>query len=321
MPNLSSLSLRTLSDPSASPETKRLISFLVDTYGNAILSGQQEAPSDNPPEFDFMERELGRLPAIRCLDYLHYSPSVDRPDGVTERAIEWDAKGGIVSICFHWFAPSGGASFYTKDTQFDVTKAVTPGTEEHALILRDLDRIAEELTILRDKGIPVLWRPLHEADGAWFWWGAKGAEPCKELLWIMHDRFTNHHKLNNLIWVWTFARNEVAADWYPGDDYIDIVGIDKYFEAGDYTANAEGFQNLSAFIQGRKLITMPENGPIPDPDALIAEQAAWLWFCPWWGHFLMDGKTNDADHLCKVYNHPYVITLDKLPDLKTYPIK
>lgn len=310
----SKLNINVLKNPNALPQAKRLMHYLIEVYGRQVISGQQEAPSANPPEFDFLQEQLGKQPAVRCLDYLHYSPAVNRPDGVTERAVDWvQRRGGMVSICWHWFAPAGGASFYTKDTSFDVTRAVTPGTEEYELVLHDLDRIAEELKVLQDAGIPVLWRPLHEADGAWFWWGAKGPEPCRKLFYMMFERFTKIHQLHHLIWVWTFAKNEVASEWYPGDEYIDIVGIDKYFEPGDHTANNEGFSNLMNFSDGRKIITMPENGPIPDPSLLQEESASWLWFCPWWGKFVTDGETNSCEFLRAVYHHDYVITLDKLP--------
>ena len=73
----------------------------------------------------------------------------------------------------------------------------------------------------------LLWRPLHEASGKWFWWGAKGAAPCKALWNLMYDRMVNHHGLTNLIWVW----NSDGADyeWYPGDDKVDILARDFYY--------------------------------------------------------------------------------------------
>ena len=63
-----------------------------------------------------------------------------------------------------------------------------------------------------EKEIPILWRPFHESDGTWFWWGAKGAEPVKKLYRIMYERFVGLHHLNNLIWVW----NSHVKEFYPG---------------------------------------------------------------------------------------------------------
>jgi mannan endo-1,4-beta-mannosidase len=74
---------------------------------------------------------------------------------------------------------------------------------------------------LRDAGVPVLWRPLHEASGnawhtPWFWWGAKGAEPYKKLWNMMFDRMNNYHGLNNLIWIYSINWDNKDSSWYPG---------------------------------------------------------------------------------------------------------
>jgi mannan endo-1,4-beta-mannosidase len=321
--------LTKLANPDASKEAMALISYFIDIYGKRILSGQHEAEFPYRPELDRIQALTGKLPAIRSMDFLNYSSSMDIEgwkgfkDDVTERAMDWyNNKNGIVTLCWHWYSPIGGnpgsKSFYTKETSFDLTKALKFGTKENQALMNDLDIIAGELARLRDAHVPVLWRPLHEADGGWFWWGAQGAEPCKELYWLMYDLFINQYKLNNLIWVWTFTGNGLAKDWYPGDDYVDIVGIDKYYEKGDYNPNIEGFKELVSFAGERKLITMPENGGIPDPDRLVGEKAGWLWFCTWWGEFITDEEWNNEEHIKKVFHHPYVITLDQLPNLRDY---
>ncbi|HOB19849.1 MAG TPA: glycosyl hydrolase [Candidatus Atribacteria bacterium] len=312
-----------LVNPDPSKEARGVISYLADTYGKGILSGQHEAEFPYRPELDRILEVTGKLPAIRSMDFLNYSSAMSWPDDVTERAMDWYLnKGGLVTICWHWYSPMGGKpvtkSFYTSQTDFDIRRLLNKGTPEHAAAMKDMEIVGRELARLRDAGVPVLWRPFHEADGAWFWWGAHGPGPCKDLYRLMYERFTYEFKLNNLIWVWTFAFNELNTDWYPGHDCVDIIGIDKYFPAGDYNPNKEGFEALLSFGGDIKLIAMTENGPIPDPDLLIGEEAKWLWFCPWFGDFVTDGKCNTPDHLYKVYNHPYVITLDKLPDLKSY---
>lgn len=192
-----------------------------------------------------------------------------------------------------------------------------PESEDYTLLIRDIDVIAGQLKKLQDAKVPVLFRPLHEAEGKWFWWGAKGPEPVKKLYILMHDRLTNVHKLNNLIWVW----NSVAPDWYPGDEYVDILSFDSYPQAGDYSPQIAKYEDLVTLGKDKKLVAMSENGPIPDPDLMKAYQAHWSWFATWYGDFLRDGKQNSLEHLKKVYNHPNVITLEKLPtNLKTYGI-
>ena len=178
--------------------------------------------------------------------------------------------------------------------------------------MRDIDAIAVQLKRLQKAKVPVLWRPLHEAEGGWFWWGAKGPEPAKKLYRLMYDRLTNYHKLNNLIWVW----NSENPAWYPGDAYVDIVSIDSYPQAGDYGPLSNRYDNLKGLVNDRKLIALTENGPIPDPDLLQLYRADWSWFVTWSGNFIQDGIQNDRQHLIEVYNHPYVLTLDELPDWK-----
>ena len=129
-------------------------------------------------------------------------------DGTTLRISEYyhnSGKAGIVEIHWHWFAPMNSIpntrTYYASNTWFDVSKAVQPGTSEYAATIRDLDAIAFQLRMMRN--VPILWRPLHDADGGWYWWGAKGPEAFKKLYYLMKDRFINHHGLKNLIWVWS----------------------------------------------------------------------------------------------------------------------
>src|ERR1043165_6132408 len=134
------------------------------------------------------------------------------------------------TFCWHWNAPKDlidqpgkewWRGFYTEATTFDVTMAMNDVTsDEYTLIIRDIDAIATQLKRLQSANIPVIWRPLHEAEGKWFWWGAKGAEPCKWLWKLLYDRLVNEHHLDNLIWVWTSTGNPDATQWYPGDDYV-----------------------------------------------------------------------------------------------------
>ena len=188
-------------------------------------------------------------------------------------------------------------------------------SEEYTLIIRDIDAIAIQLQKLEDAKVPVLWRPLHEAEGKWFWWGAKGAEPCKWLWKLVFDRLNNHHNLNNLIWVWTSTGVPDALNWYPGDEYVDIIGADIYLPAGNYSSHFVTFDNMASLYEGRKIITLSENGPIPNPESLFQEGSAWSWFSTWSGDFITNGIYNTASHINTVFKHDYVITKDELNDI------
>ncbi|GIP24351.1 glycosyl hydrolase [Paenibacillus sp. J22TS3] len=312
---------KALVNPGASSAVKSLMSYLVDSYGSKILSGQQDYSN-----VAWIQSNLGKKPAMVGFDLMDYSPSRVELGAATteiEKAIDWDRQGGIVSFVWHWNAPKDlinqpgkewWRGFYTDSTTFDIQYALDhPDSEDYALLLRDIDAIAIQLKRLQDANVPVLFRPLHEAEGGWFWWGAKGAEPCKELYRILYDRLTNYHHLNNLIWVW----NSISPDWYPGDDVVDIVSYDSYPLAGDYSPQMGKYDQLVSLGRDRKLVAMTENGAIPDPDLLPVYHADWSWFTTW-GAF--DGNANSLDHLKKVYNHDYVVTLDELPNIKTYDL-
>jgi len=314
-----------LVNPNASNDTKALMSFLVDTYGQKIIAGAQNSESAT-----WLNENIGKEPAVLSLDLMDYSPSRVEFGASTndvEEAIDWFQKGGIVSLCWHWNAPKDlineepdklwWSGFYTKATTFDVEYAMNhPESEDYQLIIRDLDAIAKQLKRLQDAGAPVLWRPLHEAEGGWFWWGAKGPEPLKKLWKLMYDRFTNYHDLNNLIWVWTADDGQESPEWYPGDQYVDIIGADIYLDSHNYSPSTAKFYNLVDMYPG-KLVAMTEDGTIPDPELLQKEAARWSWFSSWSVDLLL--RDNTLEHIEKVYNDDYVITLDELKNMENYP--
>lgn len=311
-----------LSNPDASLEALTLHQFLLDNYGKQILSGQQ-----NLIDALELKAEYGKLPAIVGFDLIEYSPTRvanGSKSKEVENIIQWDELGGISTLAWHWNAPKDLINseeqpwykgFYTEGTTFNIEQALAnPDSEEYKLILSDIDAIAIQLKRLQDAKIPILWRPLHEAEGGWFWWGAQGPEPAKKLYRLLYDRLTNVHHINNLIWIW----NSESPEWYPGDDVVDIISVDSYPSAGDYSPINARYDNLVELVKDRKLVALTENGPIPDPDLLQEYQTHWSWFCTWNEEFIKDGLQNSKVHIQRVYDHPYVITLDKLRDVYTH---
>jgi hypothetical protein len=250
-------------------------------------------------------------------------PQGHRAEGrspVVSNAIDWYSKrNGIVTFCWHWNAPVGKRAFYTKETDFDAARAVIPGTLEYEGVLRDMDVVAEQLKLLQAAQVPVLWRPLHEANGRWFWWGAAGPDACKKLWRLMFDRFTGQHGLTNLIWVFSPGASIDLADWYPGDAYVDIIGQDHYPMDGNHGAAKEIYDELVALGDGTKLVGMSENGPIPAPAAVAREKVGWLFFITWAGKELTN--YNSPEQLKEYYGHPRVASLDDLPKMRSYSFK
>ena len=312
--------------PNASPQVQSLLAYFSDIYGKKIISGQQEGwrgTNDLCFELNYLTNTTGKLPALLAMDLSGYtgpSRGHDTNHTLARHAIDWyQTRHGIVEFCWHWRAPMNEPAFYTKDTTFDLARGLTEGTPENEALLRDLDKIAGELEVLRDAHVPVLWRPLHEANGRWFWWGAQGPEPLRKLWRLMFENFTDKHKLNNLIWVFSPGAETDLADWYPGDAYVDIIGQDHYPMDGNHGTAKDIFDELTAFGRRQKLIALGENGPIPDVNGLVREKAGWLFFTTWSGPVLTE--KNSPEQLREWFNNPYVLNLGDLPDFGHYPFQ
>ena len=208
--------------------------------------------------------------------------------------------------------PNKDYAFYKADTEFDATNATVEGTWENKVFTEDLKNAAAYLKLLRDADIPVLWRPFHEAAGGWFWWG-KDAASFKSL-WIAMFNYFKTEGLDNLILVWTTEGND--ADWYPGDQYVDIVGRDVYNKetadcVSEYTSIAENY--------GNKIVSLSECGTV----GLISEQwasgARWSWFMPWYDGTNEDGSPvvhADEAWWKDAMSQEFVVSREDLPSME-----
>ena len=236
--------------------------------------------------------------------------------------------------------PNKDYAFYKADTEFDATNATVEGTWENKVFTEDLKNAAAYLKLLRDADIPVLWRPFHEAAGGWFWWGKDAAsfKSCLlytsdaaderaggwfwwgkdaasfKSLWIAMFNYFKTEGLDNLIWVWTTEGND--ADWYPGDQYVDIVGRDVYNKetadcVSEYTSIAENY--------GNKIVSLSECGTV----GLISEQwasgARWSWFMPWYDGTNEDGSPvvhADEAWWKDAMSQEFVVSREELPSME-----
>ena len=322
----------TLINPNATKEARQLMTFLCDNYGKNVIYGQQcqGGPFGLDCQAVGFRAAGGAYPAILGMDVGNYSPvrarAGDAPT-VTEHAIEyWQEHGGVTTLSWHWYADERyGGAFYTDSSTFSLARAMNgQDPAGYQMLLDGIDAISVQLLRLQEAGVPVLWRPLHEASGGWFWWGASGPEPYIELYRLMYHRMTEVHGLNNLIWVW----NGQDAAWYPGDEYVDVIGEDIYPGERVYTSQAARFLKALSYTSSRKLIALTENGCIPDTDLLIRDNVMWAWWCTWEGEFVLKSpgfnaysdRYTEKAMVRKVYGHEHVITRKNLPDIKSYPL-
>ncbi|MCR5149031.1 MAG: glycoside hydrolase family 26 protein [Eubacterium sp.] len=307
------------------PCVRNVMKYLADISGSCIVTGQHTQTM--AMEELYKIRDItGKEPALLGFELLAYSPNINENDtdeecmtevsenrGTLERAWEWAEKKGLITFTWHWFSPMYGRSksFYSENTEYDVIKAVTEGTAEYKALLKDMDHMAGLLKPFCEKNIPILWRPFHEMDGVWFWWGRRGAEPVKKLWKIMFDRFTKVHHLTNLIWVWNAEKKE----FYPGDDVVDIISRDMYPPAHEHTARQEEYEALVKVTNTPKIVFIGETGVLPDVKSLHDNKVGWAAFMTWSKGFCLTEEYNSFDELKKVYDSPYAVTKDMLPEL------
>lgn len=316
----------------ATANTKKLYSFLKDSYGKYVITGQQCDGGINGNEFKAIKNLTGDYPALLGLDLMDYTPSrtaFGASSSAVEKAIEFANKGGIVTLCWHWNAPTeylnstanssdgwwGG--FYTQSSKFDIAKVMNgQDAKGKKLLDRDIKEIAKQLKRLEKAGVPVIWRPLHEASGGWFWWGAKGSDAYKKLWKYLYNELTNTYGCNNLIWVY----NGQSADWYPGDEYVDIVGEDIYPGNHVYDPQVSRFKQAINYGSKTKITALTENGCIFDIDSAVSINALWSWFMTWGGEFTVNGsnyseKYTEKSVIKKMYASKYSLTLGSLPKI------
>ncbi len=344
--------------PEPTESAQKLYNFLYNNFGKHVISGvMTERPFENngqytpqnyetQTELSYIYEASGKNVVLVGFDFLHASgKNSDQQwyQGYTHASLEmaktvWKA-GGIPQFNWHWKDPMHEVeAFYTQSsgndpyTEFSITKAYDEDTgkwktdsDAYKAIVRDMKMIADSLLTLQKEGVAVLWRPLHEASGKWFWWGTDGAKPCVALYKLMFDIFVNQKGLHNLIWVWTTDEASDALDWYPGDEYVDVVGRDYYYypRESNHASLISSFEKVKDMYGAKKIVTLSENGSVPYPDEMKADGANWSWFMPWYGDYAMESWANDntKESWKTVMNNEYTLTLEDMPGWDKYEMQ
>ncbi len=326
-----------LANKEAGESAKELMTFLTENYGKYTLTGQY-ASNEKNEELELVYRTTGKYPAIRFSAMHTSGTSFDSTFKDIDACAEWHRKGGIVGLMWYWEAPSKKPSVYAKNTDFKLSEAVTDTelamltqeeirglygegkiSEQCYGVMLDIDNMAGQLMSLKNKGVPVLWRPLHESYGDWFWWGASGVDAYKWLWNLMYKRYTEYFELDNLIWVWNGQSESTLVD----KNTFDIASLDIYMQPDkDYGSRYEQFLALQKIVGKEKLIALSECSVVPDIDASFRDNAVWSFFGLWYGKYLRNDENEFAetyisrDNFIHVYNSDGAITLDELIKLR-----
>lgn len=325
-----------LVNANATAETKALYSYLVSQFGKTVLSAATANNAGmNHDMADYIYQASGKYPAINTYDFIQFihskplNPTNWMDYTNTQEEEDWHNAGGIVSFMWHWVVPKTkaqesdydkGYTFKADETDWDAKQATRTGTWQHTHAMRDIDIIADYLLALQQKGIAVIWRPLHEASGniynydngqPWFWWGKGGAANFKKLWRMVFNEF-KAKGVNNVIWVWTSEGND--KNFYPGDNYVDIIAYDYYENNKSlyHSSAADKFEALREMTGGKKIITMAECGAMPSVKSMMEKGTVWSWVMPWYGDYTTGGDINSKEFFNSWMNSKFVVTRDQV---------
>ena len=321
---------------------QKLFDVLTSLYGNKIISGTTAVVDWNTKEAEQVYQWTNKYPAINTYDFINIHASKDvNPDGWLDYSDisgvkKWASEGGVVSAIWHWQVKDNAGTGYTctpgtgdAATSFDASKVYVDGTAENTLAKQQLSQVCGYLKKMQDAGIPVIWRPFHEAAGntfeydggkAWFWWGAQGADVYKQLWQWMYNYMVNEQGLHNLIWVWTSQTKD--GSWYPGNDYVDIIGRDIY--GGEAAQQKSDFDHLTA-AYSHTLVALSEcgntdNASQSDISAVWEAGGKWSWFSTWYD---TTGSQlhNTQNWWTNAFSQDYVVTRDQMKELLDFNIE
>ena len=328
----------------ATASAKKLYNFLVNNFGKKTISGVMTGSMDNYTKGDVTQHEDvkavftagGKYPALVGTDLMN-ATGANKDEGwfqqYTEKAVDvakstWK-KGGIPAFTWHW-RPGEEEEFYVKGanekyTEFDFTEAFVKGTTSwdtlstaYKALVGDIDHVAGIFLKLQQEGVAAIFRPLHESGGNWFWWSTHTGKQFAALYQLVYERMVFKNGVNNLIWDFN-PKDAATMSWTPGETYYDILSVDIYNNANDHQSNSAAFIDLTNKGGTNKIISLSENGPIPDVDKMYDDGATWSWWMPWYESWSGGYVSQTAASVWqKNLADERIITLDKMPGWDNY---
>ncbi len=280
-------------NPDSTVEAKELLSYIYNISGKATLTGQHTVLGRMSLVTDSIYKLTGKYPGLWGGDF-GFADSTHDIDNIKYRPLlvneikKQHARGSLITMTYHQANPvigepcqfEGGVVSKLSDEQWD--SLTTPGTDLYEAWRTQMDLLAEHLKQLQDEKIPILFRPYHEMNGGWFWWGKRTGEEGFVKLWKqLYHYYVDVHKLNNLIWVWAPDKpSHGLKEYYPGPDYVDIIGCDIYPSKDTLVVFRKEWYDQIVELAGDIPVALSEGSILPD-SSVLEEQPRWAWFMGW----------------------------------------
>ena len=277
-------------NPCATKEARELLAFFYHANGKVTLTGQHNQMPRMGITSEKVEEITGKYPLIwggewGFSDERHDTDNVKYRPKLLDQIRAQHRAGRIVVMTYHQASPTvgepcdfrGGVQVSISDADWD--EILATGTPLHKVWEEHVDRLAAALSTLRDEKIPVIFRPYHEMNGAWFWWGGE-PERFKDLWHMTYDRFVNHHQLNNLLWAWNPDKPHPGVErFFPGHDTVDLLGTDIYPGRDREETYPQEWYDRMKGLAGDKPLALSEISEMPNPADF--DRQPWTYIMGW----------------------------------------
>lgn len=308
-------------DPQATPEARQLLRYLYQLQGRKTLSGMHNVLGRMSAASDQVQRLTGHYPAIWGGDF-GFADSTHDIDNIKYRPLlvpeikKQHARGALIVLSYHQANPAlgepcpfeGGIISKLSDAQWQ--ELLTPGTVLYQKWAAQMDLLASHLQQLQAAHIPVIFRPYHEMNGNWFWWGGRPGARGYQALWRqLYQYYTGHHHLHNILWAWTPDKPQPGVeDYFPGRDQVDVLGTDIYPRKDSTVVYPQRWYATMHRLAAGKPLALTECSVLVPP-ALLAQQP-YVWFMSW-GEMLFNANS-EAD-IKRTYQDGRILNADAVP--------
>jgi mannan endo-1,4-beta-mannosidase len=301
----------------------QMLNYLYSISGSKTVAGiHNREPNANPARWtNKIDSLTGKFPGLWSGDFLFQQENIANRQIMVNEALNQWKKGSLINIMWHSCNPAMSEpcgwdknGVLSKLTDEQWKELTTDGTPLNKKWKERVDEVSVYLKYLNDKGVEVLWRPMHEMNQGVFWWGGRpGPDGTLKLYQMLHDYMTKVKGLTNLIWVWdiqdfgTLAQD--AKAYQPADKYWDVAALDVYDDKSGYSDEK---YNIMLSVCNGKPIAIGECQKFPSPEKLLS-QPKWTFFMCW---SELEISNNTIQQIQAIHTATNVVTLDKMPGWK-----